>query len=66
MPFISLIVHEDIQKLSDSDQIYLMQNADNQFPNSEIFKLKQLGVSTIERLFFLFIELVSRKFSWNI
>jgi hypothetical protein len=50
LPFISLIVHEDIQKLSDSDQIYLTQNADKQFPTLEIFK--QLGVSTIERLSF--------------
>jgi len=50
LSFISLIVHEDIQKLSDSDQVYLTQNADKQFPTFDIFR--QFGCSTIERLSF--------------
>ncbi|ETR69325.1 MAG: hypothetical protein OMM_03999 [Candidatus Magnetoglobus multicellularis str. Araruama] len=50
LPFISLIVHEDIQKLSDIDQIHLTQNADKQFPTLDVFK--QFGVSAFERLSF--------------
>jgi len=50
LSFISLIVHEDIQKLSEPDRIYLTQNADKQFPTLDFFK--QFGGSAIERLSF--------------
>jgi len=48
LSFISLIVHENIQKISETDQIYLTQNADKQFTSLDIFK--QFAGVTIERL----------------
>lgn len=48
LPFISLIVHENIEELPRKEQIYLTQNADKQFPTLESFQ--ESGSATIERL----------------
>ena len=48
LPFISLIVHEDIQNLKNKDLIYLTRNADKQYPNLNDFN--QDGAKDIKRL----------------
>lgn len=48
LPYISMIVHENIQDLSKKDQVYLTQNSDKQFPTLENFQ--EIGASTLERL----------------
>ncbi|MBF0377120.1 MAG: DUF1828 domain-containing protein [Desulfamplus sp.] len=48
LPFISIIIHENIQELPSKEQVYLTQNCDKQFPTLENFK--DNGIATIERL----------------
>ncbi|MGD9730731.1 MAG: DUF1828 domain-containing protein [Desulfamplus sp.] len=48
LPFISMIVHENIEELPKREQIYLTQNADKQFPTLELFE--QTAVATFERM----------------
>ncbi len=48
LPFISLIVHEDIEKLPVKERTYLTRNADKQFPTFEDFQ--ENGFATIERM----------------
>ena len=48
LPFISLIVHEDMEELGRRERQYLTKNADTQYPTLEDFRDKAL--SDIERL----------------
>ena len=48
LPFISLIVHEDMQSLGEKEKIYLTRNADKQYPVLEDFN--QEGAKDIKRL----------------
>ncbi len=48
LPFISLIVHEDMEKLGKKEKLYLTKNADTQYPTLGDFQEK--AVSDIERL----------------
>ena len=48
LPFMSLIVHEDIENLNDKDKIYLMRNSDKQYPGLSDFN--EIGNSDIKRL----------------
>ena len=38
MPFISLVVHEDIEDLGRKESVYLTRNADTQYPVLNDFK----------------------------
>lgn len=48
LPFISMIVHEDLESLGSKEIVYLTKNADLQYPTLEDFKEK--GIQDIERL----------------
>ena len=48
LPFISLVVHEDIQSLREKDRIYLTRNADKQYPGLDDFN--QEGKKDIKRI----------------
>lgn len=48
LPFISMIVHENIEDLPEKDQIYLTQNADKQFPTLGDFEKN--GMAALERM----------------
>ena len=48
LPFISLIVHEDMQSLGNKERIYLTRNADKQYPGLNDFN--QEGTKDIKRL----------------
>lgn len=47
LPFISLVVHEDIEALGRREQRYLMTNADTQYPS--LAEFKERAPSDIER-----------------
>jgi len=48
LPFMSMVIHENINDLPKKEQTYLTQNADKQFPSLAYFK--ETGVNTLERL----------------
>ena len=48
LPFISLVVHEDIEDLGRKERLYLTRNADNQYPVLNDFK--ERGVADIDRI----------------
>jgi hypothetical protein len=48
LPFISLVVHEDIEDLGKRERLYLTKNADAQYPFLNDFM--ELGVADIERI----------------
>lgn len=48
LPFISLIVHEDMEALGRRERLYLTRNADTQYPTLEDFR--DMALSDIERL----------------
>ncbi|OQX25291.1 MAG: hypothetical protein BWK80_16405 [Desulfobacteraceae bacterium IS3] len=48
LPFISMVVHENMEDLPKKEQIYLTQNADKQFPTLENFQ--ETGALTLERM----------------
>ncbi len=43
LPFISLVVHEDIDELGNRERLYLTKNADTQYPTLEDFREKSPG-----------------------
>ena len=48
LPFISLIVHEDMEELGRKEKLYLTKNADTQYPGLNDFREK--AIPDIERL----------------
>lgn len=48
LPFISLVVHEDIEDLGRRERTYLTRNADTQYPQLDDFQ--ELAISDINRL----------------
>ena len=48
LPFMSLVVHEDIEELGKKEALYLTRNADGQYPILNDFREK--GAEDIERL----------------
>ncbi len=48
LPFISFVVHDDMEELGRSEKTYLTRNADNQYPDLDAFKGD--GVADIRRL----------------
>ena len=48
LPFISLVVHEDIEELGAKESLYLIKNADRQYPVLEDFREK--AIADIQRI----------------
>lgn len=48
LPFISLVVHEDIEELGKKERLYLTKNADAQYPLLNDFR--ERGIADIERI----------------